>query len=465
MIGKDTAIYFLGIGGIGMSALAKYFSSKGYIVCGYDKTPGFITDVLSSEGIVITFNDTLEGLPETIANAGKSNSLVIYTPAIPESHPQYRYFRDNNWRMEKRAYVLAQLSNNYYSIAVAGTHGKTTTSTLLSHLLIQLNKSVTAFLGGISANYQSNYLTHNGDSLTTHAQTFVVEADEFDRSFHQLNPDVAIVTSADADHLDIYGTKESLTEAFEIFITKIKSGGRLLIKKGLALNIPEHIKSYTYSVTEEADFKASNIRIVNSSFYFDYHGLHGVVENIRCGLPGIHNLENALAAMAVCEMHDLDMQLVKEAVNSFSGVKRRFEKIIEEKDFVFIDDYAHHPEELKACITSARMLYPEKRLLGVFQPHLFSRTRDFANGFAQSLSLLDELMLLDIYPAREEPIPGVTSALLLDAVTLSVKKLIPFNQLVDAVYRKKNYAVLTLGAGSIDQLVEPLKNKFLNDEN
>jgi len=478
-------IYFLGIGGIGMSALARYFAIRGSVVSGYDRTRTPLTRQLEAEGMRIVYEEHKQDIPNNI-------DLAVYTPAVPADHPAYQHFRGRNVPMMKRAEVLGLISSKYPTIAVAGTHGKTTTSTLIAHIFHSAGIDHLAFLGGISKNYGTNFLAGihvespgklqepsgvmvPGQGMEKHtaasqrlssdpladAPACIVEADEFDRSFLQLNPTIAIITSTDADHLDIYGNHEDLKENFSLFAGKIRPGGYLVAKLGTAVNpgpSPEY-SAYHYSLDGATDFHTSGIRIEDNHFHFDFVHPGGLIRDLTLGVPGRFNLENAVAALAACLLAGLDESALRRALASYHGVQRRFDIRVNTADHLYIDDYAHHPEELRACISAVKEFYPGRRITGIFQPHLFSRTRDFATEFGQSLSMLDELWLLDIYPAREKPIPGVTSRMLLDLVTTK-KKLITKEAVLDELALSKPEILLTLGAGDIDQLVEPIR-KFL----
>ena len=450
---KITSVYFVGVGGIGMSALARYFEAKGKHVAGYDKTPSDLTAALINEGIRIHYMDDVALIPADCKQV--DSTLVVYTPAIPETHAELNYFRENGFTLMKRAQVLGEITRSERGLCVAGTHGKTTTSSMLAHLLKQSHVDCNAFLGGILKNYNSNLMLSDKSDLA------VIEADEFDRSFHWLNPYMAVITAVDPDHLDIYGTPEAYRESFEHFTSLIRPDGCLVMKKGLQLQprLPKGAKLYTYSATEEADFFARNIRIGNGDIVFDFVTPMGCIEDVKLGVPVKVNIENGVAAMALAQLNGVTDEEIKRGMASFAGPVRRFDFYLKRNDIVLLDDYAHHPAELKASIQSVKELYPDKKITGIFQPHLYTRTRDFAADFAASLSLLDELILLDIYPAREEPIPGVTSQLIFDQVTLKEKRMIKKEELLDLV--KKEAAdfqvVLMLGAGNIDRLVEPVK--------
>ena len=451
---KIHSVYFLGIGGICMSALARYFKAKGKHVSGYDKTPTALTDELIAEGIDVHFEDNIDIVNLKFRNS-KSELLVVYTPAVPKEHKEYCYFMENGFTIKKRSEVLGLITREHFTVAIAGTHGKTTTSSIVAHILKHSGMDCTAFLGGITQNYHTNLL------LSDKSNIMVVEADEYDRSFLTLFPDIAIITSADPDHLDIYGDKKHLEESFNLFAKQVKSNGKLIAKKGLALEDEIINKSLSYSVVSQADFYASNIRVEKGSFVFDLVSKIENIEAITIDIPGRHNVENAVGAAAAAQLMGVKAKEIKNALSSFKGVKRRFEYQIKSKNLVYIDDYAHHPEELKACINAVRELYPGKKITGIFQPHLYSRTRDFADGFAGSLDLLDECILLDIYPARELPIEGVSSKMLLEKMHIQNKMLLQKNELVKDIKNRELEVLLTLGAGDIDQLVEPIKKALL----
>lgn len=445
-------IYLIGIGGIGMSALARYFSAQGKSVAGYDRTPTNLTNQLNAEGIDIHFEDNIKLIPSFFFN--KEQTLVIFTPAIPAGHAELNYFWENGFKVKKRSEVLGLISQNYSTIAVAGTHGKTTTSSIAAHILNSSEGGCTAFLGGIAANYNNNLL------LSTGSNKMVVEADEYDRSFLTLNPDVAIITSTDADHLDIYGTKENMEGAYREFASRLKDDGTLIYKAGLPFSESER-KKFTYSVDKNSDFSLKNITLENGEYLFDIESPIDKIEQVKFSFPGLHNLENALAATAAAQVSGISVEVIKKALATYKGVKRRFEHIIKNEKTIFIDDYAHHPRELSACISAVKTLYPDKKITGIFQPHLYSRTKDFADGFAKSLELLDEVILLEIYPARELPIDGVSSKMLLDKIKNEKKILLSKEDALNYIVERKPEVALTLGAGDIDKMVEPLKQKLL----
>ena len=444
-------IYFLGIGGIGMSALARYFNLKGFDVSGYDKTPSQLTDKLMEEGIAIHFDDLGSDIGSKIS---KEDTLVIFTPAIPKNMLEYNFICDNDFAILKRAQILGLITRNSKGLCVAGTHGKTTTSSMLAHILNVSALQCNAFLGGITSNYNTNFIASESSDYT------VIEADEFDRSFLQLNPFASIITACDADHLDIYGDEETFLQGFQDYANLISKDGVLIIKKGLPLNTS--VKTWTYSLMENADFQGRNLRSENGMQVMDVEFQGKVWKNIEMGLPGIHNAENALACIGLCVFLGLEETEIRNGLATFLGVKRRFEYHIKSDEICYIDDYAHHPTELKALIDSVRMLFPTKEISLIFQPHLFSRTNDFMDGFAQELSRVDNLYLLPIYPARELPMPGVTSDVLLDKIVGPNKQLVQKDEVIARLKVSKNQVVLTVGAGDIDRLVAPLKDKILN---
>jgi len=447
-------IYFLGIGGIGMSAIARYFKALGKNVSGYDKTPTPLTNELIQEGIEIHFEDNINLIKSEIRNQ-KSEVLVVLTPAIPKEHSEWKYFTENNFTIKKRSEVLGMITKENFTIAVAGTHGKTTTTSLIAHILRDAGKNCAAFLGGIAQNYNTNLLLSQHTPHSTHHTIFVVEADEYDRSFLTLYPDIAVITSMDADHLDIYGEKKELEKSFREFALQVKQGGHLLVKKGLEIK-----NSLSYSVSEEADFYATKIHIKNGNFVFDFVGKNGNINEIVFQVPGRHNVENAVAAIAAAQFAGVSADEIKNALSNFKGVRRRFEYQIKSENLIYIDDYAHHPEELRACINAVKELYPNKKITGIFQPHLFSRTRDFADEFASVLDSLDECILLEIYPARELPMAGVTSQMLMDRMKNKNKILVQKNELINYLKEKNLEVLVTLGAGDIDTLVEQIKKSL-----
>ena len=436
-------VYFIGIGGIGMSALARYFHAKNKRVAGYDKTKTEVTDALETLGIQVHFNDSVSNIPEPFFNY--DTTLVVYTPAIPKDNMELVYFKNQpGFTVLKRSQILGIITENTFCLAVAGTHGKTTTTSILGHLLYECQVPVTAFLGGISENYNSNLIL-NGTEVT------VVEADEFDRSFLTLSPDIACITSMDADHLDIYGDAKELVKSFEGFSKRVKAQGKLFVKNGLPIH------GNTYGIEDDSDYSIHNITIQNGVYVFDVKTPETTLENLQFNLPGRHNLSNALIALAMAVAYGCPHQQLAKALASYKGVKRRFSYHIQTDELVFIDDYAHHPEEINAVYQAVREMYPGKKVLAVFQPHLFSRTRDFADEFAKSLSQFDEVMLLDIYPARELPIEGVTSAWLLDKMETKNKQVINKTELVSKIKESQAQIVLTIGAGDIGEEVKHIK--------
>jgi len=438
-------VFFIGIGGVGMSALARYFALDGKTVGGYDKTPTSITESLVELGIAVQFETKLNQINEQFLNPNET--LIVFTPAISESNAVLQYFRAHNFQVLKRSEVLGLVTEYTQCLAVAGTHGKTTTSSILGHLLYACHEKVTAFIGGISENYHSN-LIQNGTDIS------VVEADEFDRSFLTLNPDFACITSMDADHLDIYNSEADLVHTFKQFAQKIKPSGKLFVRKGLPL------EGITYGINEAADYSAMNIQIKNGYYQFDLQTPRELIQNISFHLPGSHNLSNAIAALAMALEFGCQPENLKTALNSYKGVKRRFTYQIKTDDFVFIDDYAHHPTEINAVHQAVREMYPNQKVAVVFQPHLYSRTNDFADDFATSLSQFDAAFLLEIYPARELPIEGVTSSWLLEKIKSPIKKLISKSDIANEI-KKLGYPVfMTLGAGDIGVEVSELKEKL-----
>ena len=443
-----SSIYFIGIGGIGMSALARYFHSKGVRVSGYDKTPSSLTKELELEGMSIHYEEKVELIP-------KDAELVVYTPAVPKEHKELVYYQKNGYKVVKRSDVLQIATESSFNICVAGTHGKTTITTMIAHLLRHTGYGCNAFLGGISVNYGTNF-------WSSERNVSVVEADEYDRSFLKLSPDIAIITAMDPDHLDIYGTAEVMEQAFIDFSGKIKEGGLLISKFGLKrtkeLKGSGHL---TYSVqNNNADAYAENIKMMNGSYEFDVVIKENRIENVRLNIGGLHNLENAVAAITVASSLNIDKPKIKAAVADFKGVKRRFEYIIKTDELVFIDDYAHHPEELRALISGAKALFSDKKCTVIFQPHLYTRTRDLADGFAEVLDMADEVILLPIYPARELPIAGVSSEMILDKMKSRNKKVLNSKELKEWIskeLKKQGTVLVTAGAGDIDLLVEPIK--------
>ena len=438
-------VYLIGIGGIGMSALARYFYANKKQVAGYDKTPTELTDSLMANGIHVHFEDSIQLIDNMFLNI--DNTLVIYTPAVPGSHKQLEYFKNKGYQVLKRSQVLGLITEQTFCLAIAGTHGKTTTTSILGHLMFECNVPLTAFLGGISENYNSNLII-NGTEVT------VVEADEFDRSFLTLSPDMACITSMDADHLDIYGDASELKKSFEDFSKKVKSSGKLFVRNGLPL------KGITYGIEDNSDYSVQNIKIKNGTYVFDVRTPKTVLENFQFNLPGRHNLSNALIALAMAVEYGCPYRQLAKALASYKGVKRRFTYHIKTENFVFIDDYAHHPEEINAVYQAVREMYPGKKILAIFQPHLFSRTRDFGDDFAKSLSQFDEVMLLDIYPARELPIAGITSEWLLKKIKNPNKQLTSKLELIQKIHESNAQVLLTIGAGDIGEEVKHIKKEF-----
>ena len=448
-------IYFIGIGGIGMSAIVRFFKLKGKDIAGYDLTPSPLTASLQNEGINIVFSDDENLIDNKYRD--KETTLVVYTPAIPEAHRQLKYFRENNFNVMKRSQILGIITKDYKSVCIAGTHGKTTISTMTAHLFKQSKKGCTAFLGGISKNYETNFLWDKQSKFV------VVEADEFDRSFLTLTPETALVSSIDADHLDIYGNKENMHASFQAFAEKINEEGNFIVKKGLPIewHFTNSVNKFTYSLDDkEADFYADNIWFNGKSYFFDLITPFNSITGIKMGVPGLLNIENAIAAAASALINGVEEYEIYEAMPLFKGIARRFDIQVDTPKIVYIDDYAHHPEEIKAALNSAREMFPNKWLTVIFQPHLFTRTRDFYKEFANALSLADELILTDIYPARELPIEGITSKIIGDLV-----KKIPVNyckkeNLAEELNIKNNHLVITMGAGNIDREVNKIKEKI-----
>jgi len=440
-------VYFLGIGGIGMSALARYFKLKGLEVAGYDKTPSPLTTALQEEGIVVHFEDL--GPSVAAGFRDKAETLVVYTPAVPKNLGELLFFQHGAFDLLKRAQVLGMITRSSKGLGVAGTHGKTTTSTLLTHILNESSVKCNAFLGGISANFNSNFVASETSPYT------VIEADEFDRSFLQLSPYGSIVTSTDADHLDIYGDAATFLEGFQAYAQQIDPEGILVLRQGLQLTSPA--RTVTYAINEKADYTGRNLHVDAGRFCMDVDLPDGHWDRVELGLPGIHNAENALACIAFCRFLGLTEAEIRHGLKTFLGVKRRFEYQVRTPELVYIDDYAHHPTEIKALVDSVRLLYPGQKVTGIFQPHLFSRTRDFMTGFAAELSKLDELVLLPIYPAREEPMEGITSDALLEMCSIADKQVLSPNAAVALLADRKQGIVLTIGAGDIDRIVPELK--------
>ena len=444
------SVYFIGAGGIGMSALVRYFLSIGKKVAGYDRTPSELTQKLIAEGAAIHYEENVEAIPNEFLNP--NTTLIIYTPAIPSTHAELIYFQEHGFTIQKRSQVLGLLTQSSKGLCIAGTHGKTTTSTMTAHLLHQSSVGCNAFLGGISKNYGTNLL------LSDKSEYVVIEADEFDRSFHWLTPYASVITATDADHLDIYGTKEAYLESFNHYTSLIRPSGALIVRKGIELEprLQEGVSLYTYS-REEGDFHAENIHIGNGEITFDYVSPLGNIKDIQLGVPVAINIENGIAAMALAQISGVNNEDIKSAMASFGGVDRRFDFKIKNDKVVFLSDYAHHPEEIKQSILSMRALYEDKKITGIFQPHLFTRTRDFYKEFAESLSLLDEVILTEIYPARELPIKGISSRLIYDHLRPGIEKTLCNKEEILEILKQKDIEVLiTLGAGDIENYVQPI---------
>lgn len=439
-------VYFVGIGGIGMSAIANYFRSNGKNVAGYDRVSTKITKSLEDMGISVHFEDSVDLIPSEFKNS--QDTIVVYTPAIPKNNLELNYLWENHFTVLKRAEILGAITKSTFCLAVAGTHGKTTTSTILGHILKEAGTNATSFLGGISENYNSNLIL-GGDEIS------VVEADEFDRSFLKLSPNIACITSMDADHLDIYGEKAELEKSFMDFADKVSE--TLVIRKGLPL------KGKTFGIEEGADYDAKNLKVQEGAYIFDVKTPSETIENIKINLPGKHNVLNAVAALAMANIFGVSLQVIAEALLTFKGIERRFSYKIKTENLVLIDDYAHHPTEINAVVDSVREMYPTKKIAGIFQPHLYSRTRDFIDDFAASLSRFDELILLDIYPARELPIEGVTSSWLLDKITIGKKQISSKENLVKNVLNLDSQVIVMIGAGDIGELVEVIKNALSHE--
>ena len=451
------SVYFIGAGGIGMSALVRYFLSKGKKVAGYDRTPSELTEKLIQEGADIHYQEDINEIPAECKD--KEHTLVVYTPAIPSTHQEFQFFEKNGFTMEKRAQVLGTITRSSKGLCVAGTHGKTTTSTMAAHLLHQSHVECNAFLGGISKNYGTNLL------LSDKSERVVIEADEFDRSFHWLSPYMAVVTVTDPDHLDIYGTKEAYLESFTQFTSLIQPGGVLILHEGLEMkpNVQDGVTTYTYS-REKGDFHAENIRIGNGEIYIDFVSPKGAIRDIRLGVPVSINIENGIAAMALAQLNGMTDEEIKAGMDSFRGVVRRFDFQIKNDKVVFLTDYAHHPSEIKQSALSIRELYRNKKITALFQPHLYTRTRDFYKDFAESLSLFDKVILTEIYPAREKPIPGVTSELIYENLKPGVEKRLCRKEDVPEVIKDESIEVLILlGAGDLDKYV-PQICEILNEQ-
>lgn len=449
---ETNKIYFIGIGGIGMSAIARYMLSQGKEVYGYDKTETALTKKLVDEGMKIHYTDDVNLVPDGIG-------LVVYTPAIPDGHTELNYFRDNGYDVIKRAEMLGRLSQVKKTIAIAGTHGKTSTSATTSHLLKHGKEDISAFIGGIMSNYESNYLQGSSDWI-------VVEADEYDRSFLHLSPDIIAIMSMDADHLDIYGDFDEMIEGFEAFIMKIKQDGTLILKEemlailsGRVIEVlaDKNVDVILFGIDTETEVSVANVSVKEGKFFFDYESERGTISGLQSNLAGRHNIENSAVAITIASILGLDGEVIKDGLQSFKGIKRRFEIIYEDEKVTYIDDYAHHPTELRSAIGAAKELFPDKKITGIFQPHLFSRTRDFVEGFAEALDMLDEVLLMDIYPAREKPIEGVTSKIIFDKMSIENKSLVTKASLMDNLNDNELEVLMTLGAGDIDVFVSKIK--------
>jgi len=451
------SVYFIGAGGIGMSALARYFNANGKNVWGYDRTPSDLTDDLIKEGINIHFEDSIDNIPVGFLDkTKKDNSIVVYTPAVRDTSKELIYLKENSYRIYKRAEILGHIVNSKVGLAVAGTHGKTTISTCLSHILRNSKKGCSAFLGGISKNYNTNLLISGKSELV------VVEADEFDRSFLHLKPFMAVITAIDADHLDIYGDYNSLNDSFEEFIGGIRKGGILISKKGILdrKKIPGWVYHFNYSLNGPSDYYADNLKLNNEEYIFNLATPRGKIENLRQKLPGLINVENAVAACAMAHLAGTTEDEIRDSLKNFTGIKRRFDVRYMNKNYVYIDDYAHHPEEIHAVNLSVRELYPGKKITAIFQPHLYSRTRDFADQFADKLDHFDNILLLDLYPAREEQIPGISSEIIFNRMSLKSKTLCNMEDVIDIISKNPPSVLITMGAGSIGQLAEPITKLY-----
>lgn len=439
-------VYFLGIGGIGMSALARYFKALGAEVSGYDKTATHLTDELKAEGIDVIFEDDVDKMPKEV-------DLVVYTPAIPKDHKGLNFYRNSGYSLKKRSEVLGIISADRFTIAVAGSHGKTTVSAMIAHILTQSGFGCSAFLGGIAVNYNSNYLQGQNDVV-------VIEADEFDRSFHRLAPDMSVITAVDTDHLDIYGSKEAIDEAFLEFVAKMPEEGFLVVKSGQSINdrLPVMDKAFYALSDKDADVYCSKYWVVDGGYLFNLNFFGAELKGLRLNIGGFHNIENAIAALTIAKELRITDEKIKEALASFKGIKRRFEKLVDNGKHVFIDDYAHHPEEIRVFLESVKEIYPKRKITAIFQPHLFSRTKDLADGFAKALSIVDEVILLDIYPARELPMEGVTSDLIYKQLSCPKKSLIKKEELIASLKERADLdVVLTIGAGDIDKYLGDIR--------
>lgn len=452
--------YFLGAGGIGMSALVRYFNHYGKTVHGYDKTETELTRQIQSEGVHLHFHEDEALVKALFSHYKKEEILVIYTPAVPKEHAEFVYLQNNGYHLQKRAWVLGEITKQFKTIAIAGTHGKTTTTTLTTHILKTAGINCFAFLGGISQNYHTNLLLGDANDKDVYV---VVEADEYDRSFLTLYPYITVITSVDADHLDIYGDKDAMHQTYTQFASQVQKDGFLIVKKNVDNDLKLNVKRLIYSLNLDTEYSADSIEIVDGEFCYNINSPIESVSHVAIGLPGLHNVENSIAAVAVAQQLGIKGDVINKALRSFKGVKRRFDYRVKTKSVVYIDDYAHHPEELRAAITAAKQLYPDKKVTGIFQPHLFTRTRDFADGFAESLDLLDVCVLLDIYPAREKPIEGINSQMLLDKMKCKEKFLIKKENVLEFLKTHPPQVVMTLGAGDIDAMILPIE-KLLSDK-
>jgi UDP-N-acetylmuramate--alanine ligase len=451
--------YFIGAGGIGMSALVRFFNHYGKTVYGYDKTETDLTRKLQDEGAQLHFDEDKALVKKLFSLYHKEDILVIYTPAVPKDHAEFVYLQNEGYNLQKRAWVLGEITKQFRTIAIAGTHGKTTTTTLTTHILKTAGINCFAFLGGISQNYKTNLLL--GDTNDKDAYV-VVEADEYDRSFLTLHPYITVITSVDADHLDIYGDLNTMHQTYTQFASQVQKEGFLIVKKNVDNDLRLKDKRLVYSLNLDTEYSANSIEIIDGEFCYNINSPIEPVSHVAIGLPGLHNVENSIAAVAVAQQLGIKGDVINKALRSFKGVKRRFDYRIKSKSIVYIDDYAHHPEELRAAITAAKQLYPDKKVTGIFQPHLFTRTRDFADGFAESLDLLDVCVLLEIYPAREKAIEGINSQMLLDKMKSKEKFLVKKENVLEFLKTHPPQVLMTLGAGDIDSLIEPIE-KMLNE--
>lgn len=453
ILDRVNRVYFAGIGGIGMSALAWYCLDRGLAISGYDKTPSRITEQLQDKGVPIHFEDEVSAIPKDVLNDSKT--LVVYTPALPPDHRGLNYFRAKGYAILKRSDLLGEITKTHFTIAIAGTHGKTSTSGMVTHLLKQAGIDCYALVGGVLSNYQSNYIA----ARNKNCELFVVEADEFDKSFLKLEPNISVINSTEPDHLDIYGDSTKVAEGFQQFADKLVDQGSLCTFEETQIQAPEQTKRFIkYGFDKGSDVQATNVRIEDAHFVFDLTLKGQTIKDISMGVAGRHNIQNMLAAIsAVSGLPEFDVTTIRNAAASFKGIKRRFEYIVRNQRHIYIDDYGHHPSELKATIGALKQLYPNKRITGIFQPHLYTRTRDFMDDFAQVLSALDEVLLLDIYPAREKPIDGITSEELLKKVNCAHKKHMTNEALLNYISESKPELLCTLGAGDIDRLVDPIK--------